>query len=72
MRRDAKAPPAFVPVTVAAQSPAHGRKGRIEIVLANDRRVRVVGAVDRRMLADVLSVLEEREVRREPEGGQRC
>ena len=72
VRRDAEAPPRFVPVTVAAQTPAHGGKGRIEIVLANDRRVRVVGSVDRRMLADVLSVLEDREGRRKPEGGRRC
>ena len=48
-RRDAEPSPAFVPVTVAAQTPVgtggYG-EGRIEIVLAGDgrgRRVRVAG-----------------------------
>ena len=31
-------------------------RGRIEIVLAGDRRVQVVGPVDRQALADVLAV----------------
>lgn len=71
-RRDAEQPPgpvAFVPVTVASQMPVSTEEGRIEIVLAGDRRVRVEGSVDRQMLADVLSVLEEREGRR---GETRC
>jgi hypothetical protein len=71
-RRDAEPPAAFVPVTVAAQTPAHPREGRIEIVLPGARRVRVVGSVDRQMLADVLSVLEDQQGRREHEGGRRC
>ena len=72
-RRDAEQPPppaTFVPVTVAARTPAFTGKGRIEIILPGERRVRVVGAVDRQRLADVLAVLEEG--RREPEGGRRC
>jgi transposase-like protein len=74
-RRDAQQSPAFVPVTVAAQTPAGAGEGRIEIFLARDRRVRVTGTVDRQMLADVLSVLEDREGpggRREEERGRRC
>jgi len=62
-RRDAEqpSPPAtFVPVTVAARTPASTGKGRIEIILPGDRRVRVVGSMDRQMLADVLAVLEDR------------
>jgi hypothetical protein len=69
-RRDAEppSPPApFVPVTVAVQTPASTGEGRIEIILPGDRRVRVVGPVDRQRLADVLAVLEDREVRREEE-----
>ena len=68
-RRDASKPiAAFVPVTVAAQTPASTGEGRIEIVLAGDgrgRRVQVVGPVDRQRLADVLAVLEDRAGRRE-------
>ena len=78
MRRDAakssastSVPPAFVPVTVAGHVPAR-TAGRIEIVLPGDRRVRVTGSVDRQVLADVLAVLEEREVRQEREGVRRC
>lgn len=57
-RREAeRLEPAFVPVEVTEDGPA-GAGGRIEIVLAGDRRVRVNGPVDRRMLADVLAVLE--------------
>jgi transposase-like protein len=48
------AQPAFVPVHVAESPPA----GRIEIELSGGRRVHVVGAVDRAVLADVLGVLE--------------
>jgi len=33
------------------------RSGRIEIILAGDQRVQVVGPVDRQALADVLAVL---------------
>ena len=74
-RRDARQSPplaAFVPVTVAAERAARSGgygEGRIEIMLPGDRRVQVVGPVDRHMLAAVLSVLEEREDRR---GDQRC
>jgi hypothetical protein len=54
-----------VPVTVAARTPASTGKGRIEIILPGDRRVRVMGAVDRQRLADVLAVLEDQSGRRE-------
>jgi len=57
-RRDAERPvPAFVPVRVTEDGPAVAG-GQIEILLAGERRVRVSGPVDRRMLADVLAVLE--------------
>ena len=49
--------PAFVPVRVTEDEPV-GAGGQMEIVLASGRRVRVSGPVDRRMLADVLAVLE--------------
>ena len=55
-RRDVQ-PPAFVPVTVAHQPPVHCEEGQIEILLPGDRRVRVMGLVDKGMLADVLAVL---------------
>ena len=57
-RRDAKTP-AFVPVRVAEAMPVSTAGSHIEIVLSNDRRVQVVGAVDRQALADVLCVLEQ-------------
>ena len=56
-RRDADPPVAFVPVTVAHQPPVHSDDGQIEIILPRHRRVRVRGAVDKRMLAEVLAVL---------------
>jgi transposase-like protein len=59
-RRDVQ-PPAFVPVTVAHQPPVHCEEGQIEIILPGDRRVRVMGVVDKGMLADVLAVLAVRE-----------
>ena len=67
-RRDAEQPfpPAtFVPVTVAARTPVSTGRGRIEIILPGDRRVRVTGPVDRQRLADVLAVLEDQAGRRE-------
>jgi hypothetical protein len=67
-RRDAQKPPAFVPVTVAAPE-ACSQGNWIEIVLPGERQVRVMGSVDREMLAKVLSVLEDREDLRE---GRRC
>ena len=61
-RRDAEAPP-FVPVRVVADVPPRavgsGAAGRIEILLPGDRRLHIVGQVERRMLADVLAVLAE-------------
>jgi transposase-like protein len=65
-RRDAEQPPAFVPVTVAAAMPEPAPASRVEIVLPGDRQVRVLGPVDKRMLADVLAVLAARE------GGVAC
>lgn len=47
---------AFVPVHVTDDGVAVGT-GRIEIVLANGRRVHFIGPVDRQSLADVLAVL---------------
>jgi transposase-like protein len=55
---------AFVPVRITREQPATPSgpgdltaSGRIEIVLGSDRRVNVVGPVDRQALADVLAVL---------------
>jgi hypothetical protein len=57
---------AFVPVRISAGATADSdpdrafaeTSGRIEIVLAGGRRLRVSGRVDRQMLSDVLAVLE--------------
>ena len=62
--RDAHKPPAFVPVTVAMPE-AREQVSAIEIVLPGQRQVRVMGAVDRQMLREVLSVLEDRDRRQE-------
>ena len=51
--------PAFVPVRLAESAAPH-TEPEIEILLGEDRRVRVRGAVDRQALADVLAVLAER------------
>ena len=48
--------PAFVPVQVTEPVAAEGGAW-IEIVLADQRRIRVGGRVDRQMLADVLAVM---------------
>ena len=50
-RRDVQPPAAFVPVTVVRQPPVPAGTGRIEIVLPGGRRVRVMGSVDKGMLA---------------------
>jgi hypothetical protein len=63
-RRNAEPPSpraAFVPVTVATQPAVPIEEGRIEIVLPGGRRVRVIGSVDKRMLADVRAVRAVRE-----------
>jgi hypothetical protein len=61
-RRDAEAS-AFAPVRVVLDAPSAGAEsgapGRIEIVLPGERRVHVIGHVERAMLADVLAVLTE-------------
>lgn len=57
-RRD-RAASTFVPVHVTAESATVASTGRIEIVLAGDRRVHVVGPVNRQALADVLAVLAD-------------
>lgn len=52
--------PPFVPVRITADqahAASEGRPQGIEIILAGNRRVRVLGAVDRQALADVLAVL---------------
>jgi len=60
VRRDAETQEAsFVPVRVADDS-ARDADSQIEIFLADDRRVRIIGLVDRQMLTDVLDVLERR------------
>ena len=58
VRRDAEVLPcSFVPVHLADDSARDG-DGQIEIELTDGRRVRVTGAVNRQMLAQVLDVLE--------------
>ncbi len=47
----------FVPVHVTNDDTAAGAS-QIEIMLADGRRVRIAGRVDRQMLADVLAVVE--------------
>ena len=59
-RREAEHPAAFVPVTVADEISASAPGGQVEIVLPGDLQVRVLGSVDKRMLADVLDVLAAR------------
>jgi hypothetical protein len=60
-RRDReKRPASFVPVSVTEDDRSDDR-GRIEIVLAGERRVRLSGRVDRQVLADVVAVLEGQE-----------
>jgi hypothetical protein len=58
LARRAAETPAFAPVRVVADT-APEAAGRIEIVLAGNRRVRIVGQVERRMLADVLALLAD-------------
>lgn len=60
-RRSRRPTPAFVPIRIASASGAtdsRSAEARIEIVLPNQRRVQVIGRVDRQALADVLVVLE--------------
>ena len=59
--RKIKPAPSFVPVHLAtASAPAEstGAEGRIEIVLPGDRRVQVIGRVNRETLDTVLAALE--------------
>jgi len=49
----------FVPVRVTGDEPMR-RDGKIEIILAGGRCVRVSGQVDGQMLAEVLAVVEGR------------
>ena len=62
-RRAATALPSFAPVQVVADMPsgeaASGAPGRIEVVLPGDRRVHIIGPVDRRVLAEVLAALAD-------------
>ena len=53
--------PQFIPVRITADDAdaANGRPGGIEILLPGNQRVRVLGAVDRQALADVLAVLRD-------------
>jgi transposase-like protein len=58
VRRDADRPaPAFVPVRLTEDSLARSHPA-MEILLANGRRIRLWGSVERPMLAEVLAVLE--------------
>ncbi len=50
--------PTFAPVRVLADTPA-AAAGRIEILLPGDRRVRVIGRIERQTLAAVLAVLAD-------------
>jgi len=54
-RLNTAAPP-LAPVQVVADT-ALEAAGRIEIVLPGERRVHVIGCVERQMLAEVLAVL---------------
>jgi hypothetical protein len=49
--------PALIPVRVSMPQ-GHSPEGCIEILLSGNRRIQVIGPVDRRTLADVLAVLE--------------
>jgi hypothetical protein len=60
---------AFVPVRITGEASSAdsdgrqaegGSRGRIEIVLGNGPRIRLLGPVDRQSLGDVLAVLEGR------------
>lgn len=55
--RDAGRPVSFVPVHISADPPVE-QGGRIEVVLAGGRRIRISGRVDRQTLSDVLAALE--------------
>ena len=57
--RDREAKPAFVPV-VLADEPSPTSDSPIEIRLANGRRLRVRSGCDRRLLADIVALLEAR------------
>ncbi|HEX9719503.1 MAG TPA: transposase [Ramlibacter sp.] len=57
--------PQFVPVRIAADqadATSDGRPDCIEIILPGNQRVRVLGAVNRRALADVLAVLRSGDI----------
>ena len=59
-RRDAEVQaPSFVPVRVT-DDPARDNDPQIEIVLLDGQRIRVTGAVNPEMLAQVLDILEHR------------
>ena len=55
-QRDAGAPPPFAPVHIVADT-ATEAAGRIEIVLPGERRLHVIGRVERQMLVEVLAAL---------------
>jgi transposase len=70
----AAAMPAFVPVAVVG-APSPGRGTPIDILLADGRRVRVRPGCNRRLLADVLAVLDAptpRENQAASEEGRPC
>jgi hypothetical protein len=50
----------FAAVRVVPEPPGPVPAGTLEIVLGRDRRIRLVGPVDRTMLAEVVAVLEGR------------
>lgn len=48
----------FAPVQVVPEGAAEGTTGTIEILLPQERRIRLTGKVDREQLADVLAALQ--------------
>jgi transposase len=54
----APVPVTFVPARLVDRGPAVHDEGQIEVVLGNGRIVRVVGAVDPKLLADTIRVIE--------------
>ena len=49
----------FAPVRIVPETAAALATGTIEILLPSDRRLRLIGAVDRQQLAMVLAALQE-------------
>jgi len=52
------APVTFVPARLVDRGPPVRAEGQVEVVLGNGRLVRVVGAVDLKVLADTIRAIE--------------